>query len=240
MLDINSIVYKLPIEVDSTRILNELDTLVLPYHNRDIKNNLKEIKAVNLSVTVPKNTPLDNWYNTSYNQVMPKIVDLDTGELLSKDYLNFNLGFPGPWRNNLEGQFSDGTRDGELVHWHPDLVGGEMFNLKNRIAEYLKVSDQMRCRASFIAGPGNIHFHSDPHTPWRVHVNLKSGPNTKWLFRNLTTNEIIEWKQPQNSVWLVRTGDIQHSVKVVAPEIRWQLFYHIRQINLGPNYHQIA
>jgi hypothetical protein len=240
MLDINSIVYQLPIEVNSTKLLNELDNLVLPHVNKDIKNNLKSIGAINVSITGLENTSPEDWYRTKYNVTMSKMTDLATGEMLSKNYSKFTLGFPGAWRNNLEAQYDNGTGDRSFVHWHPGLIDSEMYNLKNRIADHLQIDRQLRCRTSFIQGPNKINFHADPHTPWRVHVNLKSGPKTRWFFRTIDPTETIQWVQPADSVWLVRTGNVQHSVEVAKDETRWQLFYHIWERNLGPNYHQIA
>jgi hypothetical protein len=240
MLDINTIVYQLPIEVDCTKLLTELDNLVLPHFDKDIKNNLKNIVAESIAITGHAQTPPGNWYNTRYNHTMTKMIDVNTGEMLSKNYSRFTLGFPGAWRDNLEARYDNDVSDRIFTHWHPDLIGSEMFNLKNRIAYYLKVSDQLRCRVSFIHGSKTINFHSDPHTPWRVHINLKSGPATRWFFRTLDPVETIEWAQPAGSVWLVRTGNVQHSVEVAENETRWQLFYHIWQRDLGSNYHQIA
>lgn len=241
MLNINTIVYKLPIEVNSTKLLNELDNLVLPYYEKDVRNNLKNIGAANIAITGLENTPHDMWYSNQYCRAMTKMTDLATGEMLSKHYSKFTLGFPGAWRNNLEAQYDNGTGDRSFVHWHPGLIDSEMYNLKNRIADHLQIDRQLRCRTSFIQGPNKINFHADPHTPWRVHVNLKSAAGgTRWFFRTLDPVEIIEWVQPPDSVWLVRTGDVQHSVEVQENETRWQLFYHIWQSNLGSNYHQIA
>lgn len=237
MLDIKTIAYKLPIEVDSTKLLHELDNLVLPYFDKDIKNNLKNIKAAAIAITGLEHTSLDNWYNTKYNSPMPKLVDLDTGQTLSRNFQTFPLGFAGNWRNNLEARYNDNTSDRSLTHWHPALVGSEMFNLKTRIASYLQIPDQLRCRCSFMQGY-NASFHADPHTPWRVHVALKSGANTRWLFRTLNSDNIIEWVQPTDSVWLIRTGDVQHSVEVGQDDVRWQLFYHVWQSQLGPRYYQ--
>lgn len=243
MLDISTIAYQLPIEVDCTKLLNEIDNLVLPYYDKDIKNNLASTKGVNISITGTASNSLDNWYNSAYNRPMTTLRDRDTGEEFVKTLQNFKkftLGFPGGWRNNMESLYDDGVSDEDLIHWHPTLIGSEIYNLKNRIADFLKIDNQLRCRASFLHSGTQMNFHTDPHTPWRVHVNLKSGDKTSWLFRTVNPTEIIEWVQPKNSVWLIRTGDVQHSVRVAEGETRWQLFYHIRQTNLGPNYHQIA
>lgn len=240
MLDINSIVYKLPIEVDSTKLLNELDNLVLPYYDKDVKNDLKSLGAANVSITNLETTAHDSWYKSQYNRPMTKMRDINTNEALSKNYQEFTLGFPGNWRNDVEGLYDNGVSDRSFTHWHPNLAGSELFNLKNRIANFLQINDQIRCRASFMHGYKKINFHADPHTPWRVHVNLKPDSGTRWFFRTLNPSKTIQWVQPTESVWLIRTGDVQHSVEVQENETRWQLFYHIWQSDLGPNYHQIA
>jgi len=240
MLNISNIAYQLPIEVDSTKILDELDNLVLPHFNKDIKNNLEQLKSANISLTGLKSFPHDQWYNSSYNRTMSIMRDRFTGEEVTKYYSKFTLGYPGGWRDNLEALYEDGIGDRDFIHWHPTMIGSEIYNLKNRIADFFKIDNQLRCRISFMTDYDHMTFHADPHTPWRVHVNLKSGPGSRWVFRTLDPEETIEWHQPKNSVWLIRTGDVQHCVKVPKDETRWQLFYHIWQTNLGPNYHQIA
>jgi hypothetical protein len=242
MLNINNIAYQLPIEVDSTKLLNELDNLVLPHFNKDVKdiNALVNSKGANISITSLETTPLDKWYTSGYNRPMTRMKDTTNGEELTKHYQKFTLGFPGQWRDNLEAMYDDGTGDRDFVHWHPSLIDSEIYNLKNRIADFFKINNRLRCRASFLPGYTKMGFHADPHTPWRVHINLQSGPGTRWIFRTLDPKETVEWVQPKDSVWLIRTGDVQHSVEVAEGEVRWQLFYHIWQSNLGPNYHQIA
>lgn len=240
MLDINTIVYQLPITVDSTRLLDELNTLVVPRLNLDVIDDLKNIKATSISITSRKNQPADRWYQSNYNRTMTSVKDMSTGEVLPRMYNKYTLGFPGAWRDNVEGYYDDGIGDRSLCHWPPDLADSEIYNFSRRITQYFNIDTPLRCRASFIHGYRKMTFHSDPHTPWRVHVNLKSGPGTRWLFRTVEPEETIEWIQPKDSVWLVRTGDVQHAVEVPEDEIRWQLFYHLWQRDLGPRYHQIT
>ena len=245
MLDINTIVYKLPIEVDTTKIIGELEALVLPYYmKKTLDPNWRKKPNCNISITGLPDTPLSNWFNLN-NGTMSVHKDGDTGETLTKNYQKYTLGYAGPWRREVNAYYEGtNTGDKDLIAWHPRLLKSEMFRLKNAVATYLGIDNNLRCRASFSSGGTGgsriINFHSDPHTPWRVHVTLKTGPNTKWLFRDVEQNKIIEWYQPLGSVWLVRTGNIQHTVNVGDNEIRWQLFYHIWKTNLGPNYHQIA
>jgi len=243
MLDINSIVYKLPIEVDTTKLIDELETLVLPFFKKTNWHTAQQ--SSNISITGLPNTPLDNWFNAN-NGPMTVLRDGDTGELLTRDWEKYTLGFPGPWRRQVNAYYEGTTRgDKDLTTWHPSLINSEMFRLKNAIAEFFGISNNLRCRASCIPGPMPGHkriplYHTDPHTPWRVHVTLKNGPGAKWLFRNVEQDQVIEWHQPVGSAWLVRTGNVQHAIDVGTNEIRWQLFYHIWQRDLGPNYHQIA
>ena len=232
MLDLNTIVFKLPIEVDTAKILAELQTRVLPNFNKDVANKLGEIGKAGLSITNLRDAPIDKWYNTS-NGTMDLLKDMDTGEELSKMY---RVGIPDRWRNNIEAFYSDGSGDRDFKYWHPDLIDGEMHSLSKRIAEYFNIDNNLRCRASFIDGNNDLAFHSDPHTPWRVHVNLKSNNGATWRFRSLESDETIEWIQPLDSIWLIRTGNVQHSVEVNRYDIRWQLFYHIWQSNLPSPY----
>jgi hypothetical protein len=234
MLNINNIVYQLPIEVDTVKILKELETLVLPNFKKDVNNVYGA--SIGLNITNIKNTPIDNWYNTRTGN-MDLLKDMDTGEELTKSYPKYTLGFPGEWRNNVEAFYSTGSSDKDFIYWHPDLIDGEIYRLNNKIAEHFDIDNNLRCRASFCRGSNKVNFHSDPHTPWRVHVNLKSNNGATWRFRSLESDETIEWIQPLDSLWLIRTGNVQHSIEVDQDDIRWQLFYHIWQSNLPSPYH---
>ena len=247
MLDINTIVYKLPIEVDNIKLLCELEALVLPFFKQKSENSnwRSQPKSSSISITGHPDTPLDNWFNAN-NGPMHIFKDSDTGEVLTKDYDNYTLGFPGPWRREVIAYYEDSVRsDRDLIAWHPSLLNSEMFRLRNAISDFFKIDNNLRCRTSFIGGPppGVTRipmYHSDPHTPWRVHIAMKTGPKTKWFFRNAEQNKIIDWHQPTGGVYLIRTGNVQHAIDIGVNEVRWQLFYHIWQRDLGPNYHQIA
>jgi hypothetical protein len=233
MLDINTIVYRLPIEINFDKINAEIVTIV-----NKCSYAFPNTSAIAISVTSSKKTSLDQWYN--YNTgAMHISKDRVTGEQVTKNWNKYTLGFPGPYRE-IDSYYRDGTADRELIQWHPDMVNSEMFYFKDRIAEFFNIDNNLRCRLSHIRGQYSIGRHCDPHTPWRVHVNLKTGPRTHWKFHDIETNKSIEWYQPTGSVWLVRTGNVQHEVNVPAGETRLQLFYHIWQRDLGPNYHQIA
>jgi hypothetical protein len=236
MLNIDTIAYQLPIEIDLDKIQTEFDLVMrksLQFNKLPVQNS-----GLSVSVTGTTHTPLEHWYNYNFG-AMGVSKDRLTGERVTKDWERYTLGFPGKYRE-IDSYYQNGTLDRDLIHWHPDMIDSEMFHFKNRNAKFFNIDNNIRCRLSVLNGFWNIPKHSDPHTPWRVHVNLKSGPNSYWKFHNIETNESITWQQPTGSVWLVRTGNIQHEVVVPAGESRWQLFYHIWERNLGPNYHQIA
>ena len=227
MPDINTIAYQLPIEFDRKKLIDEFEATLNPSAS----------KAMGFAITNKSGTDLTSWFNTR-SGTMPTTKDLNAGEFVEKNFKKYTLGFPGPWRNDLESYFEDGTSDREMTEWHPTLVNSEMHQLSKRIGEFFNLGTSLRCRASILHGPKELYFHSDPHTPWRVHINLKTGPGTKWLFKDETG--MLEWHQPSEGIWLVRTGNIMHNVRVPAGEERWQLYYHIWRANLGSDYHQIA
>ena len=86
MLDINTIVYKLPIEVDTTKLIGELEALVLPFFKKKADNpNWRTGRpSSNISITGLPNTPLNDWFNAN-NGAMTVLKDGDTGELLARD-----------------------------------------------------------------------------------------------------------------------------------------------------------
>jgi len=229
MLDISTVVYQLPIEVDSNKIINEIDSLIMPKIGKN---------AGDCAVTGTDSTDLDQWF-LSNRGILDKVYDPNTKRLVLRDFVKYpNTGLSVPWQDDFVAINGDGNADQDLTKWHPSMVNSEMFNLKDRIANYLKIDTALRCRCSFLNGPRTIPRHSDPHTPWRAHINLKSGPGTEWIFFDEGSEEPVRWRQPGGTVWLMRTGNVEHSVHVPPGEIRWQLFYHIWQKDLGPNYYQ--
>lgn len=229
MLDINTIVYQLPIEVNFDQLNDEIENIVIPGTG---------LKSGDCSITGASNTDHDHWF-TLNRGIMTKFFDRITNEYVVRNIIEYpGSGISYPWHDDLIAINNDGNADQDLVHWHPSLVNSEIFNLKERISDYLKINSSLRCRFSFFTEPKKIARHSDPHTPWRAHINLKSGPNTKWTFFDPDSLESVDWHQPSNTVWLMRTGNVEHAVTVPPGETRWQLFYHIWQKNLGPNYYQ--
>ena len=229
MLDINTVVYQLPIEIDSSKIIDKIESVIMPKIGEG---------ASDCSVTGTDDTNLDRWFSLNRG-ILSRVYDPATKSLIPRDFVKYpNIGIPMPWRDDFIAINADGNADQELVKWHPSMINGEIFNLKERIAEYLKIDPVLRCRCSFFKGPRSIPRHSDPHTPWRAHVNLKSGPGTEWIFFDEGSDEPVHWHQPSGTVWLMRTGNVEHAVNVPPGETRWQLFYHIWQKDLGPNYYR--
>lgn len=229
MLDIKTVVYQLPIEVNVDRLINEIENIVIP--GTGLTNG-------DCSITGTDKTDVNHWF-TLNRGIMTKMFDPVSGKSILRDFVKYpGTGIPMPWRDDMVAVNSDGSADQDLVHWHPSMISGEIFNLKERIAAYLKIDSSLRCRFSFFNKPKKISRHSDPHTPWRAHINLKSGPGSRWTFFDPDSNESVDWHQPIGTVWLMRTGNIEHAVTVPPGETRWQLFYHIWQKDLGPNYYR--
>ena len=107
MLDINTIVYKLPIEVDTTKLIGELEALVLPFFKKKADNpNWRTGRpSSNISITGLPNTPLNDWFNAN-NGAMTVLKDGDTGELLARDYDKHTLGFAGAWRREVNAYYA--------------------------------------------------------------------------------------------------------------------------------------
>ncbi len=235
-LDINTIAYKLPIDIDADKIRKEIDHF-LTNERTELQGNIKNF-AVSYSITNAKDISMNEWFDRN-NSVMPNFID-ENGEKVTKHYDQYTLGFPGEWKDNVTAYFADGTCDKDLIHWRSDMIDSEIYRLTKRIEKFFNLDYNIRCRSSFFYGPRILNKHSDPHTPWRVHVTLKSGPETRWEFIDIDTKETITWKQPPDSVWLIRTGNVQHRVIVPENESRVQLFYHLWNKNIGQQYHQIT
>lgn len=237
MLDINTIAYKLPIEIDSTKLLNEIDNLVLPKTNYNPNTTSRCISITNLA-----DTPIDTWFDTNPGTMVYQKDQngniLKNGDWVHADYSHIRTVLT----DKIVGYYINGASDRDLIHWHPDLKNSEIVALKDRIAKHLCVDNQLRCRFSTIPGPFTMGSHCDPHTPWRVHVSLKTDPTIVWKFKKPgDASKILTWHQPPDSVWLIRTGNIEHSVVVPEGKLRWQLFYHIFSTAIPEQYyHQIA
>jgi hypothetical protein len=192
-----------------------------------------------LNITVLPNTPAADWFTSmgggfALGHPMAELRDADTGEVISRDWVGFTSR-PSDSPREIRAHFPNSPLgDHDITAWHPTLVRSEMHRLRDRIAHHLGIDAAMRCRASIMHGPHCIRPHRDPHTPWRVHVALGDCPRTRWWFHD-RDGDRIQWHQPPG-VWMIRTGDIQHSVTVAEQEQRWQLWYHVTQDDLGPAY----
>jgi hypothetical protein len=236
MLDISEIVHPLPIAVDADLLRQEYEKFVLsqrPDLQRRPNNYSKTFAITNV-----KSTPHDSWFSQEAG-VMKLLKDPATNEEVLRLTNKWTLGYPGPRRDNLMAYYPNGVADKDLIHWHPDMIDTEMHRLASRIKEYLGIDYNLRCRLSVSHGQVEIDRHLDPHTPWRVHVALDSGSESHWTFYDeVGSTDSIKWKQPKDTVWLVRTGDVQHSVFVPSGEYRLQLFYHVWHRDLPINLNQ--
>ncbi len=69
-----------------------------------------------------------------------------------------------------------------------------------------------------------ISYHYDEHTPYRIHIALKTSPDTIWRFKE--NGKITEIHQPADGIpVLIKTNSLEHSVFIPIETERVHLWY---------------
>lgn len=122
-----------------------------------------------------------------------------------------------------------GERDEELIHWPEVLQNSYIKELGDIFSDLIKIKNP-RVRMSVSAG---IEFHSDPHTPYRIHIALESNPNCVWKFKEINGTVHTIYQAADGIPVLIETGLTKHSVVKVndptAPQ-RIHLWYQFHDI----------
>ena len=126
--------------------------------------------------------------------------------------------------------YSDGEFDQNLTHWPKILENTYMKELGDNFAKLLNVT-RYRVRASYY---NSLHedfvgeLHRDPHTPYRIHIALKTDPNVKWLLVDKNDNAHYIHQPADGHPVLLETCYTKHQVIVPTNSIRihcWFQYY---------------
>jgi len=151
------------------------------------------------------------------------------------DDLNYDFfKYAGPSKfiskDSLIKEYKDGQVDQELIYWPKILENSYMKELGEHFSNLFQIKNY-RVRASYF----NTHeqtddfsatnLHKDTHTPYRIHIALKTNPSVKWTFLDeLGQTHYIH--QPADGVpVLVETAKTKHQVKIPKDSIRIHLWY---------------
>jgi hypothetical protein len=124
-------------------------------------------------------------------------------------------------------RFITGEQDADLVYYPSCLKGSYIQTVEEMISEYLGLSFPRVRISKFIGGSPefkqvDLSYHTDPHTPYRVHIALNSSSDIFWKFRSNDAEYIIN--QPANGMpVLIEVANTQHSVEIPFGKFR----YHI-------------
>lgn len=155
------------------------------------------------------------------------------GVTTTKEYINEN---PPDYRrfNTIsafdefgERRYPGGERDEDITCWPSVLENSYMKELGDTFSDLLKIYNP-RVRMSV----GNkIPFHTDPHTPYRIHIALEAYPDSVWVFRHKDGTEETIFQPADGIPALVETGETAHSVKMLGEHRnRIHLFYQFHGV----------
>jgi hypothetical protein len=151
------------------------------------------------------------------------------------DDLNYDFGkYAGTSEfisnDSLLKKYPDGDIDQNLIYWPKILEKSYMKELGDYFASIFQVK-HYRTRASYfntVNHSNNLKItglHNDPHTPYRVHIALKTNPNIKWKFVD-ELGEIYSVHQQADGVpVLIETGKTKHQIEIPENSIRIHLWF---------------
>jgi len=122
-----------------------------------------------------------------------------------------------------------GERDEDIVFWPSILEKSYMKELGELFSNIIKIPNP-RVRLSVLDKDQFINFHSDPHTPYRIHIALETHSNAVWMFKN-ELGDIEQIHQPADGVpVIIETGRTEHAVKLLSPGRRMHLWYQFHGV----------
>ena len=151
---------------------------------------------------------------------------ITTTEKMVENYdFRFYSGVSSKDKNGIR-RLETGEFDWDVVHWPKVLENSYIKELSDKFSELIQVN-KPRCRMSHIFGYNKcneIPYHHDEHTPYRIHIALKTNPKAIWRFRE--NGVVTEIHQPTDGVpVLIKTDTIEHSVSIPIGTWRTHLWY---------------
>lgn len=155
---------------------------------------------------------------------------ITTSEKMVDNYdFRVYTGVSAPDKNGIR-KLKTGERDWDIVYWPKVLENSYIKELSDTFSELIQVY-KPRCRMSKLYGFDSwnvIDYHHDEHTPYRIHIALKTTPGSVWRFRK--NGEVTEIHQPADGVpVLIKTDTVEHSVFIPKGTHRTHLWYQYHQ-----------
>jgi hypothetical protein len=132
-----------------------------------------------------------------------------------------------PGSKRLKKIYPDGEFDHNLVHWPKISENTYMKELGDYFAQMLNVT-HYRCRVSYYNSLDKDfvgELHNDPHTPYRIHIALKSDPAVKWILVDKYNNTYDIYQPADGTPVLIETYPTQHQIIVPKNSVRIHLWF---------------
>jgi hypothetical protein len=182
----------------------------------------------------------DRLYSEMFHFWRPKINSLATSTSFTTakkyvddlDYDFFKYIGPSQFisKSLLLKKYPDGEIDQELIYWPKLLENSYMKELGEHFSNLFQIKNY-RVRASYFNTWGaNEDFlatdlHADPHTPYRLHIALKTNPDVKWIFVDELGKTHYIHQLADGVPVLIETGNTKHQVKIPKNSIRIHLWF---------------
>lgn len=151
-------------------------------------------------------------------------------DLANVDEYDFTQ-FRGITHANINGVrvFETGEQDTDLIFYPRCLQGSYLQEVEQSITAYLGLSSPRIRISKFIGGTSThksvyLDFHTDPHTPYRVHITLDVMPGVYWKFK--TSEQEYKIHQPADGVpVLIEVAETAHAVDIPIGCHRYHIWF---------------
>lgn len=169
---------------------------------------------------------LQNEIDSFVNPINYQDYGITTSEKMVDNYdFRVYTGVSSPDKNGIR-RLRTGEFDWDISYWPKVLENSYIKELADTFSEFIQVYNP-RCRMSKLFGStdwNEIKYHYDEHTPYRIHIALKTTPKTIWRFKE--NGVVKEIHQPADGIpVLVKTNTIEHSVFIPVGTERVHLWY---------------
>ena len=126
--------------------------------------------------------------------------------------------------------YEDGEFDQNIVHWPKILENSYMKELGDYFAKILNVT-RYRARGSYFDTKTHMtsgfktDLHRDPHTPYRIHIALKTSPEVNWFLVDKDNNSHYIHQPADGVPILLETCFTQHQVIVPPDSVRMHFWF---------------
>lgn len=229
---LDKIVKPLPLDIDYNKLRDEITHFIVPHLKKPLDTGVGSwSQGVSVTNTAGRLNGLEKSLFSPLG-MMKYLYDNKNKRLIEKSPHFSWKGYDGDVVEDLSGVYVDDNDnilafDDQMVHLPSEILGTEIERVGKVINDYLGITDQHRIRISF----GSEHFlpgHSDPHTPYRVQIQLSG--QARWTFNDYNTKKYVEWDQTTDNAFLIRT-QTRHQVEI-GSDLRIAIMYQIYTLDI--------